>query len=343
MRHNRIGCVGLGTCFLGCPLDAKRNPRFVAIPAALEQGASFFVRAKASRIEGGEGEIKTVIARSLDATGRREERSLRVRARSVIVAANAVGSAQLLLRSGLGNEHVGRTLSLQPQLPLIALFPERIAAFEGIPQSFAVTEFEQEDHPEHGLWGYRIEGVMATPGMAGGLAPFIGAENKANMALYDRMAPALLLVPDRPTGSVHARGESRPTIRYAPPEDVFERLRDAIQNAARLFLEAGAERIVVPTARPLSIRSSRDLAAVRELDFPPASVPLLSAHQQGSIPFSNSSSEGGVDPDGQVWGSRGVYVFDSSIFPTSASSHTMTPILTVARWLATKLASTLRA
>ena len=54
-----------------------------------------------------------------------------------------------------------------------------------------------------------------------------------------------------------------------------------------------------------------------------------------------SESEGGADPEGQVYGTEGVYVMDASIFPSTASSHTMAPILTMARYLATKLAAEL--
>ena len=50
-----------------------------------------------------------------------------------------------------------------------------------------------------------------------------------------------------------------------------------------------------------------------------------------------SEANGGLDLDGQVYGTRDVYVFDSSGFPTSASSHTMTPIIAASRMLTTKL------
>ncbi|MHB8876255.1 MAG: GMC oxidoreductase, partial [Myxococcaceae bacterium] len=81
-----------------------------------------------------------------------------------------------------------------------------------------------------------------------------------------------------------------------------------------------------------------ELKAVDQMTLPPATAPLLSAHQQGTVRFSTSERDGGADPDGQVWGTKGVYVFDSSGYPSSASSHTMTPIITTSRYLARKLA-----
>jgi choline dehydrogenase-like flavoprotein len=88
------------------------------------------------------------------------------------------------------------------------------------------------------------------------------------------------------------------------------------------------------------IRKESELDAVDRISFAPATAPLLSAHQQGAARFGSSPREGAVSPSGEVYGTRGVYVFDSSLFPSSASSHTMAPILTISRYLARRLAAT---
>lgn len=339
MRHNRVGCQGLGTCLIGCPIHAKRNPRMVAIPKALSAGARIYTRARAVKITKAGDEIKEIHVRCLDPLGYHERQKLAVRAKIVIVAANAIASAQLLLRSGIGNEHMGRNLTLQPQLPVIGIFDERIAAFDGIPQSFAVTEFEQEDHAEHGLWGYRIEGIMGTPGIVSTLLPFSGPEAMRAMTRYDHMAASLLLVPDAPSGRVDVSRDGRLTIHYEQRRDHQERLREAVQNTARIYLEAGAREVLVPTLPPLVIRSSAQARRASGLTFDPATAPLISAHQQGTIRFSPSPRDGAADLDGRVYGTKDVYVFDSSGFPTSSSSHTMTPIIAASRMLTTKLLS----
>lgn len=337
MHHNRVDCVGLGTCFLGCPVEAKQNPRTVAIPKAIAAGARFYVRARAVAITHATSDTKRVTVRALDSRGYREGRALTIKAAVVIVAANAIASAQLLLRSGLGNAHVGRNLMLQPQLPIVAQFNEPIEAFLGIPQAYAVTEHEVEDHPEHGLWGYRIEGVMGTPGLVATMLPFTGKMGKEMMSGYAHMAGALLLAPDKPSGRVELLPDRRPLIRYTHGPDHKARLRHAVKVAAQAYLAAGATRVIVPTARPLVITKTADLAAVAAIGFEPATVPMISAHQQGTVRFAGSATQGGADPDGQVYGTRGVYVFDSSGFPSSSSSHTMTPIMTVSRYLCARL------
>jgi choline dehydrogenase-like flavoprotein len=337
MLHNRVGCQELGTCLIGCPVGAKRTPRSVAIPAAVTAGARFWVRARAVRIEGAAAETKEIAVRALDARGYHERQTVVVRARTVILAANAVATPQLLLRSGIGNEHVGRHLMLQPQLPLVARFTERVEPFVGIPQAWAVTEYEQHDHRQHGLWGFRIEGIMGTPGIAATLLPFVGLEGKRRMTQLPHYAAALLLVPDQPSGAVELTGGGRPLVRYRQRDDLRARLRRAARAAARIYLAAGAQEVIIPTAPPLLITRESQLGQIDGISFRPASAPLLSAHQQGTVRLSVDPARGAATPDGQVYGTRGVYVFDTSINPSSASSHTMAPAITLARYLSARL------
>jgi len=337
MKHNRVGCSGLGTCMIGCPADAKMGPRFVAIPGALKAGARFWLRARAVRIEDASAELKTVRVRRLDPTGHREVDGFTVRARRVILAANAIASAQLLIRSGIGNEHVGRHLSLQPQLPVTAIFDEEVRFFRGIPQAYAVTQFEDLDHAQHGFWGFRVEAISGTPGIVASLLPRLGHEGKELMRLYPRMASVLCLLPDEPKGEVRVERSGRLRVRYALDEEQKARFRVAAKAAARLFFAAGAREVMVPCVPLIALRSPDDLPLIDAMSLEPCTAPLVSAHQQGAVRFSTSARDGGADPSGQVWGTRGIHVLDSSGFPTSASSHTMAPIIAVSHFLAAQI------
>lgn len=333
MDHNRRGCVGFGTCLLGCPADAKRNPRFVAIPGAVAAGARFFTRVRAVRIDDAGQELKTVRARRLDAAGYHEGEEVIVRAQRVILAANAIASAQLLLRSGIGNDHVGRHLSLQPQLPVTAIFPgEPVRFFRGIPQAYAVTEFERVDET-HGLGGFRIEPIGGTPGIVASLLPRLGPVGKEQMSHYAQLAAVLCLVPDLPTGRVAVERSGRLRIHYVLSDDVRRRLLEAAKIAARIYLAAGATEVRIPTLEEVVVRREADLPQIDAISLRPATAPLLSAHQQGGVRMATSPRDGAANPDGYVHGARDVRVFDSALFPSSASTHTMTPIIALAHRL----------
>jgi choline dehydrogenase-like flavoprotein len=337
MHHNRVGCAGVGACLIGCPLDRKKNPRFVAIPGALEKGARFWIRSRVVRIENATVELKTLRVRRLDAKGYHEGDEVVVKARHLIIAANAVATPQLLLRSGLGNEHVGRNLSLQPQMPVTARFADTVHFYRGIPQTYAVTEHESLDDTEHGWWGFRIEAISGTPGIVGSLLPELGAKGFELMRDYDKMAASLVLLPDEPHGQVRLESNGRLRIDYAVTDEQRARFRQGAKVAAKIYLAAGATEVYVPSVPPVRIKSEADLAQIDGMSLRPTSVPMLSAHQQGTVRFAPDASKGGANPEGLVYGTKDIYVFDSSGFPTSASSHTMAPILTVSRFLTRQL------
>jgi choline dehydrogenase-like flavoprotein len=337
MLHNRVGCAGVGTCLIGCPLDRKKNPRFVAIPAALAAGARFVTRVRAVKLEAATSELKLIRARRLDAKGYREQAPLAVRARTVILAANAVATAQLLLRSGVGNAQVGRNLMLQPQHPVVARFAEEVRFFRGIPQAWALTQFEEPASAQKGWWGFRPEAIAGTPGIVASLLPEVGAAGKALMTDYPHLAAALVLTPDDGQGRVRVEDSGRLRIDYALTDEQRARLRAGVKATARAYLAAGATEVVVPSSTAVRVKSEADLAQLDGLSLAPATAPLLSAHQMGTVRLAPNENDGGADPDGQVYGTRGVYVFDSSGYPSSASSHTMAPILTTSRYLTRKL------
>jgi choline dehydrogenase-like flavoprotein len=339
MHHNRVGCAGVGACLIGCPLDRKKNPRFVAIPAAIEAGARFVTRVRAVKIEDANAELKTVRAVRLDAKGYHEGTPLTVRAKTVILAANAVASAQLLLKSGLGNTHVGRHLMLQPQQPVVARFDDEVRFFRGIPQAYAVTQFEERATDDRGWWGFRIEAIGGTPGIVASLLPVVGEPGRALMANYPHLAASLLLTPDDGHGVVRVESSGRLRIDYALDDEQRARIRQAVAATAKLYLAAGATEVLVPVSPMITLRSENDLKRLDGLTLESATSPMLSAHQMGTVRFSPNAKDGGADPDGQVYGTRGVFVFDSSGFPSSASSHTMAPIIAFSHYLSQKLLS----
>ncbi len=338
MQHNRADhCKGLGTCLVGCPLDAKQNARITLIPKAIGAGARVLCRARAVRIEAGNSEQKRVQCRSLDRRGYHEQQAFEVRAKIVILAANPLGTVPLLLRSGLGNGHVGRSLSLQPQVPILALFEQPVDAFHGIPQSYAVTQFATCDEAR-GHGGFRIEGIMGTPGIVGSLVPQAGVAGKELMTQLRNIAASLLLLPDESVGRIALGGAGQAVVRYDLTAEWRQRARQAIRTAARAYFAAGAKTVVLPTVPPKMWTCEADLRQVDALSLAPATLPLLSAHQQGGVRMAASEKDGAADPTGRVFGTRDVYVMDSSGFPTTASSHTMAPILAVAHRQAARLA-----
>ncbi|MEZ4338711.1 MAG: GMC oxidoreductase [Sandaracinaceae bacterium] len=138
------------------------------------------------------------------------------------------------------------------------------------------------------------------------------------MRRYHRIAASLLLVPDSPSGCVRPGENGRPIIGYTHRGEHKSPGSARRPGRRRGSASPPAQPGIGPDrpARPAS-GAKRDIQHIDAMDLRPATAPLLSAHQQGTARMSASAAEGAIDPDGQVWGTRGIYVMDASMFPAA--------------------------
>src|SRR4029079_12708971 len=99
IRRNVSGCWNLGYCGMGCPTNAKQSMLVTTIPHALDRGATLVTRARALRFIVRGDFVDALECAAMDASGTRPTpRRIRVRARTFVSAAGAIGSPALLLR-----------------------------------------------------------------------------------------------------------------------------------------------------------------------------------------------------------------------------------------------------
>jgi choline dehydrogenase-like flavoprotein len=225
---------------------------------------------------------------------------------------------------------VGRNLSLQPQAPAGAVFPEPVTMWRGVPQSAFLDAFETMTAAE-GLGGYRLESVSGTPGMSAATLGLWGPALREFMKGFPRAAACLCLVPDRPGGVVTADRNGRPKIAYTLAPDVVAKLKEAMTTAARVYLAAGAEQVLLPLRSVGPIRSEADLQRIASVTIRSADLPLISAHPQGTCRMGKDAATSVVGLDLRVHGVDNLQVLDASVFPTTSSSHTMLPVMSFAR------------
>jgi len=273
-----------------------------------------------------------VVGSVVDPHSSRPVASFRVVADRVILCAGAIHSPLLLSQAGVGGRAVGRHLTLQPQAPVSALFKEEVVLYRGIPQSAALWGQEVISEME-GLGGFRIEGVSAGPAMAAVAGGLEVQQVHGQLRHFRQTAGCLVLVPDTPSGRVTREKTGRPRIRYQMTRSYKKTLREGIRTATRAYLEAGAELVALPFAASQPITALSELDQLDRYPIRPASLALISAHPQGTCRMGLDTKTSVVDPALKVHGMKNLHVIDASIFPTSASSHTMIPIMSFA-WLA---------
>lgn len=337
MEHNRVGCIGSGYCLVGCAYDAKRSVAVSWLPRAIATGRVLVQsEARVDRFVHDGTRVVAAVGHLVRPSDGARLAPFRVEADRFVLAAGAIHSPLVLAASGLGGRAVGRNLSLQPQAPVAAMFPDEVVLFRGIPQAGYVDV--ETTSTAHGLGGYRLEPIGATPGMSAVSTCLPAAELHAFMTGFRRVAANLCLVPDRPSGQVSADRSGRPKIRYTLSPDVEARLKEAIGTAARCWLAAGAEAVVLPFPDAPVVRRESDLAALAGYRIRSASTPLVSAHPQGTCRMGTDPTTSVVGLDLRVHGTENLWVMDAGVFPTTASSHTQLPVMSFAWLAATEMA-----
>jgi glycine/D-amino acid oxidase-like deaminating enzyme len=316
-----------GFCGLGCPGGAKQSTPVTYLRDAVEAGARIITEARARRILVRQGRAVGVDA----LCGRLR---LRVNARAVIVAAGALESPALLLRSGLGGEHAGRHLALHPATAVMAEMSHPVRPWAGTTQAVYSARFARA---REGVYGYLMETAPAHPALAAIVMPWSGADHfHGLMKRLERLALVGLLVRDHDSpGRITLSRKGEPVVHYPASATLGETLTDGLLRGARILEVAGAREIWSPQTAFLAYRpadGARDQWSVRiqEHGFDPGRVALLSFHQLGSCRMSASPRDGVVDPEHRVWGVPGLFVADGSVLPSPTGANPMLTIMAFA-------------
>ena len=144
ISRNAGSCVQCSSCPYGCRIDAKRGMHVSYLPRAVAAGARLRAGVEAHRVLVEDGRAVGVRCSVASAENGRP-RAYTVRARlATIVAGGALGTPELLKRSGLGGDQVGRNLHLHPACWVGARYEEEVRGWDGVMQSYYVDEWESE-------------------------------------------------------------------------------------------------------------------------------------------------------------------------------------------------------
>ena len=263
------------------------------------------------------------------ATG--ETRSVQVRAKDVVVACGALESPALLLRSGIGGPAVGQNLYLHPSAGIFGVYSEDQQAWWGPPQAGVMDEFRDLGDG----YGLLVEGSQFYTGVfAYQLARRNGKQAKQAMSKLGRMADFLFIVREHVGGSVTLddAGEAVHTYALTDERDVAA-YRKGVRVMAKLHEAAGAEELWFGTATRVWHRGDDLDAWVDELDQIPigaGGLPIGSAHQMGTARMGTDPATSVASPTGELHDVPGVWIGDTSAFPTPSGANQMLTCMALA-------------
>jgi len=317
-RHNREGCIQAGYCILGCSYDAKQSMLVTYVPRAEAAGARLYASARAERIEPAGRGAHRVRGHAVDGAGRAFG-PIEVEARVVVLAAGAIASPDLLLRSGLANSsgQVGRNLHLHPSVMAAGIFDEEIHPYRGIPQSYYVDEFIDLDRDPRR--GYVLMPITGFPILSSANLPGFGRDHYRYMRDYSRTVGLLALLHDASAGRVEPGGSlAKPAIHYALEEDDARQLAEGLGHCVELLHAAGAREVLVPYHdAPLALAPGDDLSVIVRRGVRLGAIPVASTHPQSTCRMGGDPATSVVNAFGECHDVPGLFVADMSVFPTS--------------------------
>lgn len=336
--RNAVGCdQRCGSCNLGCRYGCTQSTMKTYLQDAYDHGAQFLVHCSADKVLLENGRAVGVKATMHDPqTG--EAHSVTVHAKVVVVAAGALYSPVILLRSGLENPHLGQHLHLHPTAISVGVYPEKVYAWQGVLQSAYSGEFMRLD----GNYGYTLEVAPTHPGLFGLATPWYSARNyRDEMTTVAHLASVIVLARDKGEGTVTIDSVGEPVVNYIVSPYDRKHILHGLRQGTRIHLAAGAERVISLQNKPTDLRRSAQEAIQRqrlhEFDrlierrgLRPNRIVMFSAHQMGTCRMGANPKTSVTDEHQQVHGVKGLFVCDSSVFPAACGVNPMLSIMALA-------------
>lgn len=318
IRRNEIGCRGSGRCLQGCPVGAKQSVDATLLADAMEAGAVVLSRTEVLRVLRRGRRANEVVARAEGGA------IVRLRARlGVVLAASAIQTPLLLQKSGIGHGPVGRHLQCHPGVSLLGRFREPVRMWEGATQGHEVTGLRHE-RLKFEVLGFDLSVLAARLDGAGSEL----ARGVADMAHWLDWGVAV-----RAEGQGRVRSVlGRTVVTWSPTPADVRRFRRGLRVMGDMMLAAGAEELI-PGVRGFDARVSSP-ARLRELEESgpdaPSAFTGAATHLFGTCRMGGDAATSVVRPDFRHHAVDGLWVADSSVFPTNLGVNPQVPIMAMA-------------
>jgi choline dehydrogenase-like flavoprotein len=313
--YTDVNCMSCGSCLQGCSTNAGKSTMNTYIADALAQGL-LELRANAAvervLIEDNADGPQASGVEYVDGDGARHN----VQARAVVVAAGALNTPQLLVRSGVGDgtTPVGQHLGLHPVRLVYGLFDEPQDAHMVYPVTAHCMEHQHDEDGGFVIEATTIQDPISFATTLSDESGLLWGPRLVEAARRFRNWVGLLAMANDDNNStvvVDENGVERFDVEFRPNE--VERIDGALRFSREVLEAAGAKQICW--------------------------TGISSTHVQGSCRMGDDPARSVVDRNGESHEVKRLFVGDASLVPRTLSVN---PSLTIMA-LATRLAEHLDA
>ncbi|PRQ19259.1 putative long-chain-alcohol oxidase [Rosa chinensis] len=264
-----------------------------------------------------------------------------VESKVTIVACGALSTPILLNRSGLKNANIGKNLHLHPVAMAWGYFNNPDSpnlsekkSYEGgimTAMSTVTADFDRSGY------GALIQTPALHPGMFSIVMPWIsGKDIKHRMSKFSKTAHIFALARDKGSGTVLTNAPNSVSYQMEPVDE--NNLNRGLEKSLRILAAAGAEEIGTHHFKGKSLNVKKASSGefeqfVKEESSRPLrdiSSSICSAHQMGSCRMGVNAKGSVVNQMGETWEVEGLFVADSSVFPTALGVNPMVTVQCIA-------------
>lgn len=323
MRRNAPGCRGRARCLQGCPEGARSSMDVSYVPQAMADGARLCPGFRVAR-------VRFAGHRAVAVEGQRSTgQAFVVHARqAVILAAGAVHSPHILLRSGLRGR-TGHGFQAHPGLAIVARFDGPVGMGFGASQAFEVPLPEER---------MKLESISLPPELLAARLPGAGPSWQRHLSNLDHYAQWCGILRMEARGRVRRGRFGAPRVSYVPTRADEGLINRAAQRLIELLFAAGAREVFPGIAGLPAILTHAD--QVRDLDkrhIRQRDVHLMASHHFASL-GAGTRDDSVVDGQLRVRGADGLFVMDASVLPTNLGVNPQHTIMGIVMLAAERLA-----
>jgi choline dehydrogenase-like flavoprotein len=250
----------------------------------------------------------------------------------VLVAASTVQTPNVLRRSGLRARAIGGHFQCHPGFGLAGVFDNPVE------MSFGATQGAESIHLRR-TERIKLETIAMPPELAVVRFPGIGRELMRRLGVFANLAVWAVVVRAEAEGKVLPAWGGRDKVKLSLTRADMERTRKGTALLARMMFEAGAREVWPGIfGLPGVIRSVDEVRLIEAAPPEPRLFSTITTHLFGAARMGVDPRASVVGPDFQAHEVAGLYVVDSSVFPTNLGVNPQHSIMAMSRLAATRIA-----
>lgn len=300
--------------------DGKRSMSATLLKEALLSGLRLKTGCRVMSLGINESKAQFALARVTGDDGK--ETHMKIFFKSVFIAAGAIQTPALLLRSSI-IKNVGRSLRMHPTIKALASFDETMTGVKDYLAPYAVTEFMPNIRLGCSVYRPAFFGMSLAEDWA---SRSHLSNSMNNCGIYYSMVRA------QGIGRIYSvPGSLNPLVTYKLTKGDWANLRSGLLSLAELLFSADATEIFPSLSRHAGWKNIGDAKTDATLNHLEKFSNPFTIHIFSSCPMGENLDYCAVDSFGKVHGMENVFIADASLIPEAPGVNPQATIMALAK------------